>query len=736
MNLELGYGISTDTSNIVLNLMPVILNSKQKENNASNISPIIITPLFRLLQICEQSQISISLNALQELLGCPVSLPHQNELKEFSKLSIEMKHAVCDATFFCLNWFRELVNAFAATSNNHLRSKVIKRLKDIINLQNILQNLLCETPGYIPVQANFDLDINELSHKNFSSVNIKKKKTVPKKKGKGKKHEVQETKSQNLQTQDIEDLDENTEDKSKDNTNNLSAYSIFFRELDLDIFILLQNGLDINSDLELHSEENLKLNPSVLCFLIEDLNHKLTQVLQHSSLPSIFKGTNEKKSSFSNLNIRTPTEIVEQVIALLPALCDLFEITCDYFKAIIEKNDGIIDGLEMFTDVSIIIAHCSELILQTIHMLLSWNSFLGKNKTLLQEILKVFASRNTEISVSSLGLQDTAKYAFQYLEKFSSNLSTLESSTMLIKVLDTIVIHLDDDTKNTLAHKAETFLRQEWDTKKRQKSKKAKINDHIRTLLKTYLKFTSDTMKELEILSTKAIPQLVESESKEVHCTDFPTLNKSTFNVYYQMMYYYLCEDVKDYFSKNKNSKENQESNLKQWLIAVRIFHVLVNLLKVFDGKLNIACTLKYGRQFVDMFLKQGMPLLDEVFRSHCAEVQNLLKTLQMSNRFLQHVCSHSKVTKDVVLTKQVPTMKRTLESFVYRVKAMLALNKCKDAFWLGNLKNRDLQGVEILSQTTQNDSDEDISQIMTDDESDVELEERPPSDTEYSVSF
>ena len=46
-----------------------------------------------------------------------------------------------------------------------------------------------------------------------------------------------------------------------------------------------------------------------------------------------------------------------------------------------------------------------------------------------------------------------------------------------------------------------------------------------------------------------------------------------------------------------------------------------------------------------------------------------------------------------------VPYLKKGLESFVFRVKAMLALNGCSDAFWMGNLKNRDLRGEEILSQ-------------------------------------
>lgn len=49
-------------------------------------------------------------------------------------------------------------------------------------------------------------------------------------------------------------------------------------------------------------------------------------------------------------------------------------------------------------------------------------------------------------------------------------------------------------------------------------------------------------------------------------------------------------------------------------------------------------------------------------------------------------------IHQDMKLTKHVPLLKKTLELLVCRVKAMLTLNNCREAFWLGNLKNRDLQ--------------------------------------------
>lgn len=47
---------------------------------------------------------------------------------------------------------------------------------------------------------------------------------------------------------------------------------------------------------------------------------------------------------------------------------------------------------------------------------------------------------------------------------------------------------------------------------------------------------------------------------------------------------------------------------------------------------------------------------------------------------------------QDTSLTNHVPALKKSLELFVYRVKAMLTLNNCQEAFWMGNLKNRNLK--------------------------------------------
>lgn len=61
--------------------------------------------------------------------------------------------------------------------------------------------------------------------------------------------------------------------------------------------------------------------------------------------------------------------------------------------------------------------------------------------------------------------------------------------------------------------------------------------------------------------------------------------------------------------------------------------------------KKNIWTTSQFGRQFLESFLRNGMPLLDSLFKSQHGDVQGLLKNLQQSTRYLQHICSHSKVS-------------------------------------------------------------------------------------------
>lgn len=80
-----------------------------------------------------------------------------------------------------------------------------------------------------------------------------------------------------------------------------------------------------------------------------------------------------------------------------------------------------------------------------------------------------------------------------------------------------------------------------------------------------------------------------------------------------------------------------------------------------------------------------------------------LLKTAQQSTRGLQIICNHLKYSKSRGEKSNdslsIPNLKKTLETLIFRVKEILTRSGCLGAFWMGNLKHRDLDGQEISSQ-------------------------------------
>lgn len=58
-----------------------------------------------------------------------------------------------------------------------------------------------------------------------------------------------------------------------------------------------------------------------------------------------------------------------------------------------------------------------------------------------------------------------------------------------------------------------------------------------------------------------------------------------------------------------------------------------------------------------------------------------------------------AQVSKDTTLTQFLPPVRAVLETIILRVKSIIVINNCSDAFFMGSMKNRDLKGQEIPSQ-------------------------------------
>ncbi|XP_037639089.1 Fanconi anemia group D2 protein [Sebastes umbrosus] len=728
---------------IAVNLLSLLAKDIQNKGEQQSqttkahkrVSPLCLSPLFRLLRLCEEKQNQGDLADIGAMLGCPVILTDMDVVEKMESLSKAEREFLCTLLFHTINWFREIINAFCGQRETDLKMKVMSRLQNITYLQTLLERALAGTPGYVPPVANFDGESTDGVTLSAAAPVIKAKKdgTGKKRKAPGKKSS--ESSSQLDETTEADKTQQEQPEKEKEKEKekeirqgvSLVSYRPFFRELDMEVLSVLQCGLLSRSllDSELHTKvrEEVLLGPAELVFLLEDMLRKLEFSLTAAPAkrPPFFKAKTDKSVGFSHLQQRSSKDFASYCIQLLPALCSHLENCHNHFQTLLSENNGVVDGPATDVQEYQLMTSGYQLLLQVLNTTFSWSGFSQPGKrSLLKKALGVLAERLKEGS-AELTLEQLVKHSFEYLVNFCSTLPSLSTALCLSQLLSTV----SEKGGNPAAYREQTaslakrFLSQDWVTASGEKERGNKFNEALHTLLRIYLAHVDDVLKAVEEIAGEGIPELINA-SKDESSASWPTLNRQTFLVFYKVLMAELEKAIKKIpAGKVSDNTEAQSEKLLTWNLAVRDFHILVNLVKVFDSRPVLNVCLKYGRLFLESFLKLGMPLLDNSFKRHMEDVQSLLKTFQLSTRQLHHMCGHSKIQQDTSLTSHVPALKKSLELFVYRVKAMLTLNNCQEAFWIGNLKNRNLKGEEILSQRSQGSDEE---------EEDEEEQRSPPA--------
>ncbi|KAK3612016.1 hypothetical protein CHS0354_021690 [Potamilus streckersoni] len=724
-SIEPMFGLDDEIDGaIAINLLSCVVQSQDKaakmKKDSLSADPVCMAPHFRLLHACEMRQSGDLVN-IDALLGCPLYMIKDDIYEKLESLSTKEKDTICGSLFFAINWFIEVVNGFANQTDPEMKWKVITRLHNITTLRDKLQLCLKACPNFKPPAAIFDLEESVVP--TFTAPSISKVQDRGKKRGRkpakrkaaktGSDDEDKDSRESTVLENDSQTgIQESEKPDSKEKAAvNLAAYRAYFRELDLSVFTILNFGhiskAALDTEMNTKATTEILIQPPQLKFLLEDFCQKLEHSLIacQSKRRTLFKSRGDKKVGFSNLDQYSPLDIATIAVKLLPALCNHLEGVVCFFQSMIAQNDGLIDGPGSHSDESIMMGSCCQYLIQAILAIFSWNGFqMPENRDLLKEGLNVLVHRIKSHGQTQMIFSDLLIGAIKYVENLVSIVPDLTTAVLVMKLLICLTEKgKSHDSGKNLAKYSEEILKREWLGPDREKDRGTKYNENLQMIIKTYIVYSENPLVAMETIATKGIPELLEADKdKNAGSITYPTMTKASFPVYYRVMFSELLESIKSIQpTKQSDSREVGVDRLLQWNSAVRILHILINLIKAFDARGNLGSALKYGRQFVDIFLRQGMPLLDKMFRTHRADIQGLLKNLQLSTRAMHHVCGHSKIMKDVALTNQVPMLKRSLEGFVFRVKAMLTVNKCLEAFWLGNLKNRDLQGEEILSQTS-----------------------------------
>ncbi|XP_071548151.1 Fanconi anemia group D2 protein-like isoform X1 [Panulirus ornatus] len=765
-NLEADF----DDRGIIINLAPMVIKAEFTRNDpaAKESKLVFLAPQFRLLRMLESRLHSGDLGNIDALLGCPVYGPATHVFDKFESHSKAEQHAALSCLFYAINWFRELINAFVTQKDNDLKQKVFSRLQQVIQLQNMVSQFLPKCQSYIPPLAVFDLDTSTVLP-TFTTSNTKKVKKGQKQgtekgkkgKSKGKDNNTEGTQlgtqvpSQSTSQPTTQLLLSQQEGKDSDvtqvsSTVDMTTLRPFLRELHMDVFCLLFRKLAL--DTEMKAQGHLTLSEAE--FLLTDLNFKLVHVFGtgNKCTSGLGHGT-EKSIGYSHLDLFTPAEVAQRAHRFLKPVCVHLEAISGFFQSLIADNDGIMDAPGIFSEKTRPLIKVNSLLFTTLSVFLSWTGLQQEeNKQTLTAVLQTIAKKLEGEVVSSMGQEELISTVFRYISNFHSSVVSIDTAAVLVQTLVALMaLPSHEDFGEKFVEVIEELLKREWYTTGGEREKGTAFNQHVHTLLKEYLKQSKNPLSLIDAICSKALVEFMEAPGRDPHSDTFPTLTKGTLGGYYHIMISFLVNGTKKSLSSKSSTSGDDMDCLMVWETAIKIFHTLVMILKKSQSRYILGSCLKYARSFLDLFLRSAMPLMDSCLRKHNQEVVTLLKSLQASTRFLQHVCTHSKANQDTSLTRHVPLIRKSLEMLVYRVKAMLALNKCSNAFWMGNLKNRDLQGEELLSQSMRKEGDEqeegsEEEEDVNDDQSDVDLdedensksgrEEEEGESAEYSTSF
>ncbi|PIA39633.1 hypothetical protein AQUCO_02600232v1 [Aquilegia coerulea] len=278
----------------------------------------------------------------------------------------------------------------------------------------------------------------------------------------------------------------------------------------------------------------------------------------------------------------------------------------------------------------------------------------------------------------------------------------------------------------TSAHK---LIMHNWDCDNLANGGKSK-GETIQKTLQIHFQNSESTADLLEEFACSILPQapVWKTKSTEEAVHGIPTLCATTFIVWYRALFEenhaILNKLVKEVTLQEKSRVNIQVESVKALLIklhqSVKVVVSLVNVCKTHDKVAVHAMAVKYGGKFVDSFLKV-FDFLQAHFQAHGEIIIQLVKELQKATRTIQTLCSEAKGSKRTMITSKIPATKRSMERFLFQVKALLhnTTNGC--TFWMGNLKHKDLYGQVVSSQV--------YADVNTDDEVQNDIDEEEPHD-------
>ncbi|XP_054081207.1 Fanconi anemia group D2 protein homolog isoform X3 [Zeugodacus cucurbitae] len=704
----------SEIPSIAINIAELVL----KPGTVSASSILVLAPLFNLVRSLHLQRYQGSLEQINALLGCAIVLPSffddSNSDALFYDYDEQLQKRILDIYFHCVNWMRETVSSFSTQQEPMIRCKVLHRLSELIAIEEKLRLLLDKAPvDYLPPQAQFITSNAALASEKAAG----RGRPASSSKGEQKAHKDKELSSESIVFNDTHVGNvTNAGDVTKKlanigrskSTEHRNKFDVLYRprekyrQMDSDIMLILREKLVIQYPLP---SEHIGKHIGLLefRFILYDLVCKLESInnaqklqielpLQHVAKPEFFMSDLSKFLQTILQNMTMLSKEINKQLELVKHVYsngDLFATDFNYVKV------------------------CFNLCVRLLSVFFAWPQFSDGNatETLLKESLLVLLDESQRKSLHKKTAADVAAAVFEVMLAFESSMVDLKTAVYLFDLLKALKRFSNQCSTNksseleqrkTLFERHEKdiralckkFLQRKWFSYEGIAEKGATCNIYLDVLVKEFIK-NSDFTRLRNILWA-LLEECKQLKGKDNALKSFPNFKKTNFPLLFRA----LCESTVAYLGESINQGATQKADkMKIWEKSCELFNVLLDIVKSLDVPRNFQLFLKSAHVYLKLFLQHGLRVLDQFFRDEPGRVSEFLKNLQTVTRFLHNLCCHSKALQNTAIISQIPALRETVETIVFRVKALMTANKCSSVFSMGNLKNKDLHGDVILSQ-------------------------------------
>ncbi|KAI9342745.1 Fanconi anaemia protein FANCD2 [Zopfochytrium polystomum] len=622
---------------------------------------ILLPSSFKLLQAIEFFQAK-SLTSIGLLESMGIVMFCQEHLQT---LNTSRANEYSSALFTAINYFREVINAFSkkgASEDVEDFSGCLARISHTFELMSMLEKTMLCAPDWMPVgftAADGSTVLDEIAGEVSNSEGEAEAAPVKDRKGKGPARGATRT----IRFEEI---------------------PYILREHELDIFRILSHLTDKNQN------ERIDLKSmSAISYLLSDLCRKLEHVrgAKKAITSPLLRTGNYVHMSFSLISRMTEDQLLDRIRDLYPILVQLLEVSYANLHKDTEGGDYADSSDDVNGEKNSKSKHVEtvfRLVLQCLSHLLNLHSIRESKIDHAEIILTAMAAKGDSSSPGSQS--QLVVSACNFLSSLFENVPSLDTSVLLLQLLEDVAFFSDDpDVQRAIllmiSSQSSGLLLSDWESCENKKK-------CIAMLVIYQVKNNDKPLEAINNYLNRGFPGLLTGDADV--CCDFPNLTKATFPDFFK-----ICFSVLNSCATSTKA----EKDLGAWNQMIGLFVSAVKLCKTCSEPKIFEHSLKYSKDFIQAFLKNGLLVLVSSIRAAKTEVVDNLKLLQSGTRILHQLCNDCKFSKDQQLLKHVPPLRKCMESLVFGLKQFMEEHDCLQALSIGNLKHRNLQGETVSSQ-------------------------------------